>query len=305
VDEEEIQDEVFEDGEADDSAMDETPDEPMALDEAPEHNNSTPAPNSTSFLPTLLEPLLALIQPTELSFSTPSPHPPTTSALSAIHIAALECLSNAFFALATASAAATSDVQVGQRVWAAVWAALAGAGSPAEAAPGSARAAVWDVAVGVLWGVGTVWPGKIEPQELQVEALVALCDARRDDAVRVKCVGALAALAQHPHPTSLDTNRAIASYLLGLLKPGRTGTEAMLQAVESLIDIFADERAPAEANFRAGNVLAALAGAVEDVRRAVKGIDRKKEGGRELRRHGEEVRDNLIAFVRYRRALRV
>ena len=138
-----------------------------------------------------------------------------------------------------------------------------------------------------------------------MQALVALCDARRDDAVRVKCVGALAALAQHPHPASLDTNRAIASYLLSLLAPGRTGTETMLQAVESLIDIFADERAPAEANFHAGNVLEALAGAVEDVRRAVKGIDRKKVGGRELRRHGEEVRDNLIAFVRYRRALRV
>lgn len=135
-----------------------------------------------------------------------------------------------------------------------------------------------------------------------MQALVALCDARTDDAVRVKCVGALAALAQHLH---LETNRAIVSYLLGLLAPGRTGTETMLQAVESLIDIFADERAPAEANFRAGNVLAALAGAVEDVRRAVKGINRKKEGGRELKRHGEEVRDNLIAFVRYRRALKV
>lgn len=138
-----------------------------------------------------------------------------------------------------------------------------------------------------------------------MQALVALCDARRDDAVRVKCVGALAALAQHAHPASLDANRVVAAYLLGLLVPGRTGTETMLRAVESLIDIFADERAPAEANFRAGNVLAALAGAVEDVRRAVKGIDRKKEGGRELRRYGEEVRDNLVAFVRYRRALRV
>ena len=64
-------------------------------------------------------------------------------------------------------------------------------------------------------------------------------------------------------------------------------------------------RAPGEANFRAGNVLEALAGAVEGVRRAVKGIDRKKEGGKELKRHGEEVRDNLVAFVRYRRSLKV
>jgi hypothetical protein len=144
------------------------------------------------------------------------------------------------------------------------------------------------------------------PEEAQVQALIALCDARKDDAVRVKCIGALSALARHADPASLDANRVIASYLLGLLAPGRrTGTETMLQAAESLIDIFADERAPAEANFRAGNVLAALADAVEGVRRAVKGIDRKKEGGRELRRHGEEVRDNLVAFVRYRRSLKV
>ena len=154
--------------------------------------------------------------------------------------------------------------------------------------------------------VTIVLRGTQAPEEAQVKALIALCDARTDDAVRVKCIGALSALAQHADdPTSLDANRVIASYLLGLLAPGRTGTETMLQAAESLIDIFADERAPAEANFRAGNVLAVLEGAVEDVRRAVKGIDRKKEGGRELRRHGEEVRDNLVAFVRYRRSLKV
>ena len=157
---EEIEDEALMGGDADDSAMDEKPDEPMALDEVPEQN-STPALNAPSFLPTLLEPLLALIQPTELSFSAPSPHPPTTSVLGAIHIAAFECLSNAFLALAAAPAAAAADVQVGQRVWAAVWTALAGAHNPAEAAPGSARGTVWDVAVGVLWGVGTIWPGKI------------------------------------------------------------------------------------------------------------------------------------------------
>jgi hypothetical protein len=53
----------------------------------------------------------------------------------------------------------------------------------------------------------------------------------------------------------------------------------MLQAVESLIDLFADERAPAEANFRAGNVLEVLAGAVKDMQRAVKGIDQRRVGG--------------------------
>jgi hypothetical protein len=147
----------------DDNAMDETPDDPMALDEQDATNLDSHQPGRPFLSTLLLEPLLALIQPTELSFSVPpSPHAPTTTALCAIHIAAFECLSNTFLALAAAPASASSsEVHAGQRVWSTVWTALAGAGGPVEAAPGSTRATVWDVAVGVLWGVGTVWTGKI------------------------------------------------------------------------------------------------------------------------------------------------
>jgi hypothetical protein len=95
--------------------------------------------------------------------------------------------------------------------------------------------------------------------------MIALCDARTDEAVRVKCIGALSALAQHADLASLDANRVIALYRLGLLVPGRTGTDTMPQTAESLIDIFVDERAAPEATFHAGNVLEALAGAVEGV----------------------------------------
>lgn len=160
-DDEEITDEVFEDSPADDRAMDDAHDDAMAVDDANVEPNDSRTTSAPSFLPTLLEPLLALIQPIELSFLAPSPHAPTTSALNAIHIAALECLSNAFLALAAAPGSAASDVHAGQRVWSAVWAALAGAGNPLESVPGSTRAAVWDVAVGVLWGIGTVWTGKL------------------------------------------------------------------------------------------------------------------------------------------------
>jgi hypothetical protein len=161
VDDEVFENEVLEDSAADDSAMDDARDDVMAVDDATLGPNDSHIPTTPSFLPTLLEPLLALIQPTELSFPVPSPHAPTTSALSAIHIAAFECLSNAFFALAAAPGSAASDVHAGQRVWSTVWVALAGAGNPLEAAAGSARATVWDVAVGVLWSVGTIWTGKI------------------------------------------------------------------------------------------------------------------------------------------------
>jgi hypothetical protein len=157
------EDEVFENSAVDDNAMNDARDDAMAVDgvgAAPEPDNNH-THNAPSFLPSLLEPLLALIQPTELSFPAPSPHPPTTSALSAIHITAFECLSNAFLALAAAPGSAASDVQGGVRVWGTVWAALAGVGSPIDSAAGSARPLVWDVAVGVLWGVGAVWTGKI------------------------------------------------------------------------------------------------------------------------------------------------
>lgn len=77
----------------------------------------------------------------------------------------------------------------------------------------------------------------------------------------------------------------------------------MLQAASALIDIYSDETLPYDVNFRQGNYLEALTNAVEGVRKAVKGIDRKKEGGRELKHRGEEVRDNLVAFIKYRRRL--
>lgn len=160
-DNEETTDEVFEDSAADDSATDDARDDAMAVDDANVEPSDSATPSAPSFLPTLLEPLLGLIRPTELSFPAPSPHAPTTSALSAIHIAAFECLSNTFLALAAAPGSAASDVHAGQHVWSTVWAALTGAGNPLESPPGSTRAAVWDVAVGVLWGVGAVWTGKI------------------------------------------------------------------------------------------------------------------------------------------------
>lgn len=77
----------------------------------------------------------------------------------------------------------------------------------------------------------------------------------------------------------------------------------MLQAASAIIDIYSDETLPYDVNFRQGGVLQALVSSVEGVRKAVKGIDRKKPGGKDLRRRGEEVRDNLVAFIQYRRNL--
>ncbi|KAJ7292710.1 armadillo-type protein [Mycena rebaudengoi] len=306
-------DEGDEDGDEDIADEEETdePDIEMALDDTEDATTNAP---STAFLPALVLPLLALVQPTTLSFpplAAPSPHPPTTSALSAIHLCALECLNNVFLSLARVSAtggdALAADIAAGRTVWDGIWSALSVVGQ--TGGPGQeGRRAMWEVAVGVLWGVGIVWKGLLEPKAEQVQALMQLCDAAgSDELLRVKCIGTLECLAHNRN--FVDANQTISSYLLSLLPTGNApspvGTESMISALSALIDIYADEEAPYDVNFRTGNFAPRLSAAVDGVKKAVKAIDRRKEGGREMRRRGEEMRDNLIAFLEYRRGLGV
>ena len=152
---------------------------------APKAESEEPAKVTVNLLPTLLPPLLSLIRPVSQSFppllgsvsavpleEQPKSHPPTSSALSAIHTGALECLNNIFLALAlggsesttakTASTQISGDVSAGKGVWDGVWAALAIVGVEGLDVPGQEkRMEMWDVAVGVLWGVGGIWKGSI------------------------------------------------------------------------------------------------------------------------------------------------
>ena len=69
------------------------------------------------------------------------------------------------------------------------------------------------------------------------------------------------------------------------------------------IDIYSDEDKPYDVNFRQGRYVDRLASNVESVKKVVRAIDRRKEGGKELRRRGDEVRENLVAFIQYRKDL--
>ena len=121
-----------------------------------------PPPSNTSFLPALVLPVLSLVQPTSLSFpplAAPSSHPPTTSALSAVHISALECLNNIFLSLANSPITSISkDVESGAAVWNSLWTALSLVGTQTGLGQ-ERRQQMWEVAVGVLWGIGNVWKG--------------------------------------------------------------------------------------------------------------------------------------------------
>ena len=60
---------------------------------------------------------------------------------------------------------------------------------------------------------------------------------------------------------------------------------------------------PYDVNFREGQWVEALACALPTIRKLVRGIDRRKPGGMELRGRGDDVLTNLAAFIKYRRAL--
>ncbi|KAH9932085.1 ARM repeat-containing protein [Epithele typhae] len=295
--------EGLQDGNQDDEGMDDAQD--IDMDES----TSTPAAPPPAFFTTLVTSLLKLIQPTPLSLppvEAPSPHPPTTSVLGAIHVSALECLNNIFLSMATSLSGRPSGLAAenGSAVFDAVWSALGAVGTDISGPGQERRRDVWETGVGVLWGVGNVWKGALAPTAEQVQVLIQYCNASTDIGVRVKAIGTLECLAQHPQ--SIEANKTISSFLLSLLPPSATpptATEPLLQAASALIDIYSDETLPYDTNFRQGHYLDALVRSTEGIRRAVRGIDRKKE--RELRVRGEEVRDNLVAFIQYRRGLRL
>ncbi|KAG7099676.1 hypothetical protein E1B28_001500 [Marasmius oreades] len=263
-----------------------------------------------SILPRLVPSLLNLIYPTSLSFpplAAPSHHPPTTSALSAIHISAMECLNNIFLSLAASQTSTVKASQEdGQKVWNDLWVVL-GAVDVESGLGQEKRQELWAIAVGVLWGVGIVYKGSLVTTEEQIRIIMQMCLSTSDERLQVKCIGTLECLAQHPE--SINVNKIVTDYLVSLLPtstvPAPIGAEPLIQAVSALIDIYSDETLPYDINFRQGGILQKLISSVDGVRRVIRGIDKRKEGSRALRRRGDEVRENLVAFIQYRRSLRL
>ncbi len=85
--------------------------------------------------------------------------------------------------------------------------------------------------------------------------------------------------------------------------PSSIETEPLIQVVSSLIDIYSDENVPYDINFRQGQYLDRLVSSVEGVRKAIRAVDRRSEEGRGLKMRGDEVRENLVGFIKYRRRL--
>jgi hypothetical protein len=190
---------------SDEGVLHSNTDAEMTLDDPPSADTATST--STSFLPVLVQPLLALIHTTPLSFPPVgglSCHPPITSAISAIHVGALECLNNIFLSLSTSqNPAVASDKDSGRKVWDEVWSALGVVGT--QSGPGQERKQeIWEIAIGVMWGIGSIWKGFLVPNEERIKLLIQFCDASSNPRFRVKCIGTLECLAQHPESIQIN-----------------------------------------------------------------------------------------------------
>jgi hypothetical protein len=79
--------------------------------------------------------------------------------------------------------------------------------------------------------------------------------------------------------------------------------ESTLQAASEIVDIYADETLPYDVNFVAGGYLKVLSESLAGVKKVLKNIDQKKDGGWAARKWGDGVVINLRDFIKYRRGL--
>ncbi|EIW66481.1 hypothetical protein TREMEDRAFT_70084 [Tremella mesenterica DSM 1558] len=294
------------DGEDEEMDSDSLPDEDI-IAQSQDHSNMstqpTPVVISTSItlshlITTLSLPqrLTTLAQLTPLSFppasDQPSPHPPTTSALSILHLRALEALNNL---LLTIAAASETDPTVkgpvpSQGVWEGMMTVIALLYAEADALKRKGhemRREVLEMALGCLWGAVKVSEEGLLVRPDQIQGLLTLLPLIREPA-QTRLIETLSLLASRPNVSLEENQTPEGSILVSLLN--------------AIIDIYADETRSYDGPvFVAGGYLEALTGVVGRVRSAVKKIDRRTD--RLLRAQAEEAQENLTAYIKYRRAL--
>ncbi|KAJ2903765.1 putative ARM-like repeat-containing protein [Zalerion maritima] len=113
----------------------------------------------------------------------------------------------------------------------------------------------------------------------------------------VKCIGVVGQLARDPN--RLDINKELFDFLLETSLDSTTRPAEMIEALNQIMEIYADEDNPSEKIFwEKEKVLGRLEDAHARGRKSVKTVDRRKEP--ELRERGDETLMNLFRFIKYK-----
>ncbi|KZO96330.1 ARM repeat-containing protein [Calocera viscosa TUFC12733] len=247
---------------------DEDVEEPSAILDEP----ALPLPSVLQTILALPSQLLPLIPPTPISYLSPSPVPPITSALAQIHLRTLEALSNLLLGAAAFGAPIPRETR--DEVWRVVWA-IVGDGKEDETKQNELNGAVngtlvvddtakqaesktpeevREAAVGVLWaclesaGSDT---GAVDVQDDTAQKLMQICASSVDEATRARCVGSLSRLGQRTDEKHQEENRAIAGFLFApLTLPFKSQSAVLTLAhMHGVIDMFSDETSPNDVVF--------------------------------------------------------
>jgi hypothetical protein len=133
-------------------------------------------------------------------------HPPTTSALVAVHLSALECLSNLLLSFPTSDSGPVNPAVLDLAVaaWPQAWSALLTV-IVSTTSNLDRKAEVSFAALGALWGIARLARGVVVPSQEHVETLVRIADSPgAEEQVQVKCVGILGSLAQNVNELEIN-----------------------------------------------------------------------------------------------------
>ncbi|WVW80287.1 hypothetical protein I302_102265 [Kwoniella bestiolae CBS 10118] len=314
---EEDEDEDMEEMFADEDLIEMGRDPSFAIEEEVHTPTVNPGATLSHLLSTLQLPtrLTALSNLTPHSFppanNQPSPHPPTTSVLSVLHLRALEALNNLL--LTTAASLPTRSDGVSQlaasvpvqQIWSSMFGLVGTIGSEPDALKMKGqemRVDVLEMALGCVWGTVKVAPAQLDVQNNHVQTLIDSISVLKADVAKVRVIEALSALASRQN-VSVEENKVIGSWLIQLPTTSTLSTEVLIASLNAIIDMYADEtRSYDNPVFVQCGFLEQLSGIVAKVRSEIKKIDKRKS--RQLRTQGEEVYENLVAFIKYRRSLR-
>ncbi|KIR57936.1 hypothetical protein I314_06198 [Cryptococcus bacillisporus CA1873] len=264
----------------------------------------------------LPERLTLLSCPVSLSFppasTVPSIHPPTTSILSILHLHALEAMNNLLLtAVASISAADRSaaaqivaSVPV-QGLWDSLFAIIQLIGSEPQALQMKGqemRMEVLEMTLGCVWGTIKINPSVVNVQEQQVQILMDSINVVKDEITKTRVVETLSTIAMRESISNAE-NQSISQHLVqGLTSTSPSpSAEMLVSLLNAVIDIYSDETRSYDSVFVENCYLQVLSGIVGKVRAEVKKIDKRRE--RNLRTRGDEVYENLVAFIKYRRSL--
>lgn len=307
-----LEDAVEEEGDASDAEMEDAQDDETLIaagrdpanagtPAAPTKVNSAGLPRLLSVLPERLVKLATLTPLSLPPADDASPHPPTTAALSALHLRALEALNNLLLSTAAAVQNGEKLDVPAQELWNALFPILRAEGAPAADASARGqefRKAIQEAALGCLWGCARSSPASLSPSAAEEELLTQVVGSPMSTDTQVRAIETLASLAARPG-VSVEENAHIGAWLASLVLPNLPAQPAILiAALNALIDVYCDETRDFDGNWKYTEPLAKN---VARIRGVLRGVDKRKQP--QMRMQADEIYENLVAFIRWRRSL--